>query len=478
MNFTDIFIRRPVLAWVVNILIVLGGFQALRNLNVRQYPKSDISVIKVTTAYYGADADPKIVPKFPNADPDPNLTEKRTPLAATQGKDYGEGSKLIPVQVVREKPIHTGTQQRNRQFQALAGVAGTVWANYQLAVTQFPTRPHDDSTDADAPFPASGGEVLHVTTAAGGEERRTPMQVNIANTTMETYFQSVSCMECHGKAGRYGVDYIYSFGRKFPTEPNRERTLAAVRVLYRPGWEIARNEPREVQDTIDQYKTRDDVSALDRRSLTSAFGKLSLPPVQTDPQRFRGSILMRKAAAAAMLDKAPPPEDDFKKIHDMFSNLIRAWANQKGENCPPEIEKRHGKAFGWKGGRPWNSWRELEDARFNPTDRPNEGLKLIDPKARTVSEMLLIKVLRGEQVEAAKNKQMPLNGPYLKPSEIDWLVERIAEQIDYFTQDLALRNLLARMYSAQEDAFVLGAQPLVADEQRRPADLGRRRVRQ
>jgi multidrug efflux pump len=57
MNFTDIFIRRPVLAWVVNILILLGGFQALRNLNVRQYPKSDISVITVTTAYYGANAD-------------------------------------------------------------------------------------------------------------------------------------------------------------------------------------------------------------------------------------------------------------------------------------------------------------------------------------------------------------------------------------------------------------------------------------
>jgi len=57
MNFTDIFIRRPVLAWVINILILLGGFQALRNLNVRQYPKSDISVITVTTAYYGANAD-------------------------------------------------------------------------------------------------------------------------------------------------------------------------------------------------------------------------------------------------------------------------------------------------------------------------------------------------------------------------------------------------------------------------------------
>src|SRR6201981_3295275 len=57
MNFTDIFIRRPVLAWVVNILILLGGFQALSILNVRQYQKIDISVITVTTAYYGANAD-------------------------------------------------------------------------------------------------------------------------------------------------------------------------------------------------------------------------------------------------------------------------------------------------------------------------------------------------------------------------------------------------------------------------------------
>ena len=57
MRFTDLFIRRPVVATVVNLLILLAGYQAMRSLNVRQYPKTDISVITVTTTYFGADAE-------------------------------------------------------------------------------------------------------------------------------------------------------------------------------------------------------------------------------------------------------------------------------------------------------------------------------------------------------------------------------------------------------------------------------------
>ena len=57
MKFTDLFIRRPVLAIVVNLLILLGGLQALRSLNVRQYPRSDLAVVSVTTVYVGANAD-------------------------------------------------------------------------------------------------------------------------------------------------------------------------------------------------------------------------------------------------------------------------------------------------------------------------------------------------------------------------------------------------------------------------------------
>jgi multidrug efflux pump len=56
MNFTDIFIRRPVLAMVVSLLIVVLGLRALAGLPVNQYPKTENGVVTITTAYYGADA--------------------------------------------------------------------------------------------------------------------------------------------------------------------------------------------------------------------------------------------------------------------------------------------------------------------------------------------------------------------------------------------------------------------------------------
>ena len=40
MNFTDIFIRKPVLSLVVTFVILVAGFQSIGSLNVRQYPRS------------------------------------------------------------------------------------------------------------------------------------------------------------------------------------------------------------------------------------------------------------------------------------------------------------------------------------------------------------------------------------------------------------------------------------------------------
>jgi multidrug efflux pump len=57
MKFTDLFVKRPVLAIVVNLVILIAGIQAIRSLSVRQYPRSDISVIQVSTVYVGANAD-------------------------------------------------------------------------------------------------------------------------------------------------------------------------------------------------------------------------------------------------------------------------------------------------------------------------------------------------------------------------------------------------------------------------------------
>jgi multidrug efflux pump len=57
MNFTDIFIRRPVLASVVSLMILVLGLRALGALPVLQYPRTQNAVVTVTTTFYGADPD-------------------------------------------------------------------------------------------------------------------------------------------------------------------------------------------------------------------------------------------------------------------------------------------------------------------------------------------------------------------------------------------------------------------------------------
>ena len=56
MNYTDIFVRRPVLATVISLTIFVIGLRAIFSLPVLQYPRTENAVVTVTTAYYGADA--------------------------------------------------------------------------------------------------------------------------------------------------------------------------------------------------------------------------------------------------------------------------------------------------------------------------------------------------------------------------------------------------------------------------------------
>ena len=83
MKFTDLFVRRPVLATVVNLVILIAGLQAIRSLSVRQFPRSDIAVLKVTTAYIGAGAD--LVRGF-------ITTPLERVIASADGIDYIESS--------------------------------------------------------------------------------------------------------------------------------------------------------------------------------------------------------------------------------------------------------------------------------------------------------------------------------------------------------------------------------------------------
>ena len=57
MNFTDLFIRRPVLSIVISLVIFVIGLRAFTELPVRQYPVTTNAVVTVSTAYFGASPD-------------------------------------------------------------------------------------------------------------------------------------------------------------------------------------------------------------------------------------------------------------------------------------------------------------------------------------------------------------------------------------------------------------------------------------
>jgi multidrug efflux pump len=83
MKFTDLFVKRPVLAIVVNLIILIAGIQSICSVSVRQYPRSDIAVVRVSTAYVGANAD--LVRGF-------ITTPLERVIASADGIDYMESS--------------------------------------------------------------------------------------------------------------------------------------------------------------------------------------------------------------------------------------------------------------------------------------------------------------------------------------------------------------------------------------------------
>src|SRR5499427_5415838 len=91
MKFTDLFIRRPVLAVVVNLVILIAGVQAIRSLSVRQFPRSDIAVVVVQTNYVGANAD--LVRGF-------ITTPLERVIASADGIDYMESSSAQAISTI------------------------------------------------------------------------------------------------------------------------------------------------------------------------------------------------------------------------------------------------------------------------------------------------------------------------------------------------------------------------------------------
>src|SRR6266404_5018800 len=100
-SFTDLFIKRPVLAMVVSFVILIAGLQAMKTINVRQYPRSDIAAITVTTVYVGADAE--LVRGF-------ITTPLERAIAAADGIDY--------IQSQSQQCVSTITARLNLNYDA------------------------------------------------------------------------------------------------------------------------------------------------------------------------------------------------------------------------------------------------------------------------------------------------------------------------------------------------------------------------
>ena len=91
MNFTDLFIRRPVLATTISLMILVLGIRALATLPILQFPRTENAIVTVTTTYYGAN--PDVVAGF-------ITTPLENAIAQADGIDYMTSSSQVSVSTI------------------------------------------------------------------------------------------------------------------------------------------------------------------------------------------------------------------------------------------------------------------------------------------------------------------------------------------------------------------------------------------
>jgi len=113
MRFTDLFIRRPVLASVVSLVILLLGLNALKELQVRQFPQLENSIISITTVYPGASSD--LVAGF--------ITSPiQQAVASAEGIDYLKSTSSQGVSIIQAY-LKLGQNANEAMTEVLAKVA-------------------------------------------------------------------------------------------------------------------------------------------------------------------------------------------------------------------------------------------------------------------------------------------------------------------------------------------------------------------
>ena len=122
------------------------------------------------------------------------------------------------MQVIRKQALSPASMSMNNIYWNLPEIKGTVWQNYMLVMTQWPTQPLPEApSNSGDPFPTSGS--------------------TLSNTTMETYFQDegTSCLECHQLSNDEGRDFVmfvtfdaFRSGVPSPSDPFSGRVAGAL----------------------------------------------------------------------------------------------------------------------------------------------------------------------------------------------------------------------------------------------------------
>jgi hypothetical protein len=130
---------------------------------------------------------------------------------------------VTPFNIVRVNPIHPSTTQTNSLYRSELAKVNSVWKNYQLVMTQWPTPPA--GTPPQGPVPADqDGQPDHTFPGTGGATA-------FANTTLETFEQEhvdTGCMACHDDT-RVQTDFVWTL-QDHAFEPN----IPAL--LFRPSF--------------------------------------------------------------------------------------------------------------------------------------------------------------------------------------------------------------------------------------------------
>jgi hypothetical protein len=159
---------------------------------------------------------------------DPRATEEPNALLPEVTADAPPVPHPAPVRVVRRKAIHPSTAATNRAWREHPEVRGTVWSNYQLVLSQWPTDPAPSDEALDARFagryPAGSGLPF--------PDRDSP--TSTANVVLETddHVQTASsCLHCHWRAGRaVRTGFVWMLGLR-AWRPSEDERVAEARRL-------------------------------------------------------------------------------------------------------------------------------------------------------------------------------------------------------------------------------------------------------